>query len=98
MIMLKIAKKIFLIPVWILLTIVGFGIKALVHIISVAKGILGLGLTALILGTIVCYQDWLQLAFLLCMSGVLFLIVFAGAAVDVAFDLAREKVSAMITG
>lgn len=98
MIMLNIAKKIFLIPVWILLTIVGFGIKALVHIISVAKGILGLGLTALILGTIVCYRDWGQVVFLLCMSGFLFLIVFAGVSVDLAFDLAREKISAMITG
>lgn len=97
MIILKIAKKLFLIPVWFLLSIVGLGIKALVHIISVAKGILGLGITALIMGTIVCYRDWVQVFFLLCMSGILFLIVFAGVSIDLAFDLAREKIFAMIT-
>lgn len=55
------------------------------------KKILGLGIMALFIGTVICYQDWLQAAFLACMGGVLIFILFAGEFIDTVIDLLREK-------
>lgn len=55
------------------------------------KKILGLGIMALFIGTVICYQDWLQAAFLVCMGGVLIFILFAGEFIDIVIDLLREK-------
>ena len=66
--------------------------KVLVHMVSIAKKILGLGIIGLLIGTVICYQDWLQAAFLICMGGVLLFILFVG----VFMDLVREKISTLI--
>ena len=74
---LKVAGKVLLIPLWFIISIIGAGVKLLVHMVAIAKKILGLGIMALFIGTVICYQDWQQAAFLACMGGVLIVILFA---------------------
>lgn len=62
------------------------------------KKILGFGIMALLIGTVICYQDWLQAAFLACMGGVLISVLFAGEFIDTVIDLLREKICALILG
>ena len=62
------------------------------------KKILGFGIMALFIGTVICYQDWLQAAFLACMGGVLIFILFAGEFIDAVVDLVREKIGELILG
>ena len=61
---LKVAGKVLLIPLWFIISIIGAGVKLLVHMVAIAKKILGLGIMALFIGTVICYQDWLQATFL----------------------------------
>ncbi|WP_288200373.1 hypothetical protein, partial [Blautia sp. CAG:257] len=79
---LKVAGKVLLIPLWFIISIIGAGVKLLVHMVAIAKKILGFGIMALLIGTVICYQDWLQAAFLACMGGVLISILFAGEFID----------------
>ena len=95
---LKVAGKVLLIPLWFIISIIGAGVKLLVHMVAIAKKILGLGIMALFIGTVICYQDWLQAAFLVCMGGVLIFILFAGEFIDTVIDLLREKICALILG
>ncbi len=93
---LKVAGKVLLIPLWFIISIIGAGVKLLVHMVAIAKKILGLGIMTLIIGTVICYQDWLQVAFLACMGGTLLFILFTGEFIDTVIDLLREKVTALI--
>jgi hypothetical protein len=95
---LKVAGKVLLIPLWFIISIIGAGVKLLVHMVAIAKKILGFGIMALLIGTVICYQDWLQAAFLACMGGVLISILFAGEFIDTVIDLLREKICALILG
>ena len=70
----------------------------LVHMVAIAKKILGFGIVVLFIGTVLCYQDWIQAAFLACMGGVLKFIVFAGEFIDAVMDLFRERICALILG
>ena len=97
-IILKVAGKVLLIPLWFIISIIGAGVKLLVHMVAIAKKILGLGIMALFIGTVICYQDWLQAAFLACMGGVLIVILFAGEFIDAVVDLVREKIGELILG
>ena len=95
---LKVAGKGLLIPLWFIISIIGAGVKLVVHMVEVAKKILGLGIVALFIGTVICYQDWIQAAFLACMGGILLFILFAGEFIDTVIDLLREKICALILG
>ena len=95
---LKVAGKVLLIPLWFIISIIDAGVKLLVHMVAIAKKILGLGIMALFIGTVICYQDWLQAAFLACMGGVLIVILFAGEFIDAVVDLVREKIGELILG
>ena len=79
-------------------SIIGVGVKLLVHMVAIAKKILGFGIVVLFIGTVLCYQDWIQAAFLACMGGVLKFIVFAGEFIDAVMDLFRERICALILG
>ena len=92
----KIVRKVLLIPLWFIISIIGAGVKLLVHMVAIAKKILGLGIMTLFIGTVICYQDWIQAAFLACMGGVLIFIVFVEDFLDTVFDLVREKICALI--
>ena len=45
------------------------------------------------IGTIVCYQDWVQVAVLLCIEAAAFLILFCGCFIEVTVDMLRGYVS-----
>ena len=89
---LKVAGKVLLIPLWFIISIIGAGVKLVVHMVEVAKKILGLGIVALFIGTVICYQDWIQAAFLACMGGVLMFIVFFGEFIDAVMVLASGRI------
>ena len=95
---LKVSGKVLLIPLWFIVSIIGVGVKLLVHMVAIAKKILGFGIVVLFIGTVLCYQDWIQAAFLACMGGVLKFIVFAGEFIDAVMDLFRERICALILG
>ena len=96
MYILKVAGKVLLIPLWFIISIIGVGVKLVVHMVAIAKKILGLGIMALFIGTVICYQDWLQAAFLACMGSVLVFILLTGEFVDMVIDFLREKICALI--
>lgn len=88
---LKLIGKILLIPVWFILIIVGILVKLVVNMVSIAKSFVVLGMVALAIGTIICYQDWVQVVFLFCLIVSAFLVLYVSVFIDVAIDLAREK-------
>ena len=89
---LKLIGKILLLPVWLVLLVVGIPVKLIVNMISIAKSFVVLGLVALAIGTIIFYQDWMQVAFLLCLIVSAFLVLYVSAFIDAAIDLARKKI------
>ena len=91
MVILKLAGRVLLVPLWFIISIIGAGVKLLVHMVAI-------GIMALLIGTVICYQDWLQAAFLACMGGVLISVLFAGEFIDTVIDLLREKICALILG
>ena len=88
---LKLIGKILLIPVWFILIIVGILVKLVVNMVSIAKSFVVIGLVALAIGTIICYQDWVQVVFLFCLIVSAFLVFYISVFIDAAIDLAREK-------
>ena len=88
---LKLIGKILLLPVWLVLLVVGIPVKLIVNMISIAKSFVVLGLVGLAIGTIIFYQDWMQVAFLLCLIVSAFLVFYVSVFIDAAIDLAREK-------
>ena len=89
---LKLIGKILLLPVWLVLLVVGIPVKLIVNMISIAKSFVVLGLVGLAIGTIIFYQDWMQVAFLLCLIVSAFLVLYVSVFIDAAIDLAREKI------
>ena len=88
---LRLIGKILLIPVWFILIIVGILVKLVVNMVSIAKSFVVLGLVTLAIGTIICYQDWVQVAFLFCLIVSAFLVLYVSVFIDAAINLAREK-------
>lgn len=92
MFILNFAGKIVLFPVWVILTVVGIGVKILVEMYSIIRGFFGLLLATLILGTAICYHDWIQIAALAVASAILYLVLFAGVFIDSILDVTRENI------
>ena len=81
MFILKLAGKILLLPVWLILFVIGLVVKMTVQTYAVVRGILGFIFTLLIIATAYCYHDWVQVVFL-----------FAGVFVDTVLDMTRERI------
>lgn len=92
MFILKLAGKILLLPVWLILFVIGLAVKMTVQIYAVVRGILGFIFTLLIIATAYCYHDWVQVAFLFSLSVILYLILSAGVFVDTVLDMTRERI------
>ena len=92
MFILKLAGKILLLPVWLILFVIGLAVKMTVQTYAVVRGILGFIFTLLIIATAYCYHDWVQVAFLFVLSVILYLILFAGVFVDTVLDMTRESI------
>ena len=78
MFVLRLLGKVLLIPVWLLVAAAWIFVKIMVSIYSFARGFAVFGLGALIVGTLICYHDWKQVLFLMCLYGVTFVVLFAG--------------------
>ena len=92
MFIIKLAGKILLVPVWLILFVIGLAVKMTVQTYAVVRGILGFIFTLLIIATTYCYHDWVQVAFLFVLSTILYLILFAGVVVDTVLDMTRESI------
>lgn len=84
------------IPVWILVAIAWMLVKAVVVIYSFTRGFVVFGLGALMVGTLFCYHDWMQVLFLICIYGVTFSVLFAGVFVEVRLETARTLIGKII--
>ena len=96
MIILKLIEKLILLPVWIILAVDPPAppcIKLTVNLYGFIKGVFTFLLILLMIGTIVCYQDWVQVAALLCIEAAAFLILFCGCFIEVTVDMLRGYVS-----
>ena len=60
MFILKLAGKILLLPVWLILFVIGLAVKMTVQTYAVVRGILGFIFTLLIIATAYCYHDWVN--------------------------------------
>lgn len=96
MFLLRLIGKVLLIPVWILVAIAWIFVKAVVSIYSFARGFVVLGLGALMIGTLICYHDWKQVLFLMCLYGVTFTVLFAGVFIEVFFEKITSYVGKII--
>ena len=93
---LKLIGKILLLPVWLVLLVVGIPVKLIVNMVAIVKSSVVLLLVALAIGTIICYKDWVQVLFLLCMIISAFLVLYGSVFVEVVIGLAREKIERII--
>ena len=66
--------------------------KILVQMYSIVRGIFGLLLVGLILGTAICYHDWVQVAALAIAGAILYMVLFAGVFIDTLLDMTRENI------
>lgn len=92
MFVLRLIGKVLLVPVWILAAIAWILVKAVVSIYSFARGFVVFGLGVLIIGTLICYHDWKQVLFLMCLYGVTFAVLFAGVFIEVGLESIRTLV------
>ena len=93
MIILKLIEKLILLPIWIILALISLCIKLTVNLYGFIKGVFTFLLILLMIGTIVCYQDWVQVAALLFIEAAAFLILFCGCFIEVTVDMLRGYVS-----
>ena len=93
---LNLIGKILLLPVWLVLVVVVIPVKLIVNMVAIVKSSVVLLLVALAIGTIICYKDWVQVLFLLCMIISAFLVLYGSVFVEVVIDLAREKIERII--
>lgn len=96
MFVLKLLGKVLLIPVWILVAIAWIFVKAVVSIYSFARGFVVFGLGALVIGTLICYNDWKQVLFLICLYGATFTVLCAGVFIEVGLESIRTAVGGII--
>ena len=96
MFIVKIIGKILLIPVWIITAAMEVVVSIVVGILGFARVISGIALTLLLIGTIVCYQDLMQVVFLLALIMIGYLLLFAGVTIEVILETIRRKVGDMI--
>lgn len=96
MFLLRLVGKVMLIPVWILVVIAWIFVKVVVSIYSFARGFVVLGLGVLIVGTLLCYHDWKQVMFLMCLYGITFAVLFAGVFVEVELEDIRRLIGKII--
>lgn len=94
--LLKVPFKILLIPVWLLLAAAWAVVGLFVNIYGGGRAVVSFFLTLLLIGVIVCYQDWVQAAVLIVMYLLLFIVLFIGTALQVILEEIWEKVGELI--
>ena len=87
----KIPLKLILIPVWLLLAVVGVIVSFIVSIYNFGRAIAAFILILLLIGVLVCYQDWIQAGILITLYLILFALLFVGMAVEVILEELRRR-------
>ena len=78
----KLPLKLILIPVWLLLAVAGLIVSLIVGIYNFGRTIAAFILILLLIGVLVCYQDWIQAGILVTLYLILFALLFVGTAVE----------------
>lgn len=97
MFLLRLIGKVLLIPVWILVAIAWIFVKAVVSIYSFAREFVVFGLGALMIGTLICYHDWKQFSFLLCIAGISLVLLLIGTSIELSFEKIKKIVGNAIS-
>lgn len=96
MLVLKILKRIILIPIWFLVTIVHFLIKLAIEVFCIGKGLASLILGFMLLGTLIWYREWIRFAILAAASGILLIFLWTGVFLEVMIETVKEKIEELI--
>ena len=96
MYIIKFILKLLLVPVWLILTFICLVIGLFVTIYGTGRSIAALILSALFLGVIFCYHDWIQAILLIVIYIFLFAILFIGVAMQAYLEHLRNKVVDLI--
>ena len=96
MFIVKLIGKILLIPVWIVVAVMNVLVSVTVTLFEFARVISSILLTLLLIGTLICYHDVIQIVFLLALILTGFLILFAGVSIEILLETVRRKIGNMI--
>lgn len=96
MIVLRMAGKILLLPVWLLLATVHLLVKIAVEIYCIGKGLINLILGFMLIGTLLWYRQWERFALLAVTSGILLFILWIGVFMEVILESAQYKIRELI--
>ena len=86
MFIVKLVGKILLVPVWIIMILITAIVSVAVNILSFARVISGIVLTLLLIGTLLCYQDIIQVLFLIVLIMIGYLLLFVGVTIEVILE------------
>ena len=96
MFIVKLIGKILLIPVWIIVAVLTVVASVMVTVFGFARVISSIVLTKLLIGTLICYHDVIQIIFLLALILTGFLMLFAGVTIEMILEATRRKIGNMI--
>ncbi len=97
MFLLRAIKFVLLLPVWILIALLEVMAKLAVKVISICHGLLGFGLTGLLIGTLLWYRDsgWRYIMLFVC-AGAGMVVLMAGIWLELLFEDARKWLGSKI--
>lgn len=96
MFILKLFGKVLLIPVWILVATALILVKTVVAVYCFAREFIVFDLGILMVGTLICYHDWKQVLFLMCIYGLTFAVLLVGVFIEVGLETARALIGKTI--
>lgn len=96
MIILRMAGKILLLPVWLLLATAHLLVKIAVEIYCIGKGLINLILVFMLIGTLLWYRQWEQFALLAVAGGILLFFLWLGVFMEVILESAQHKIGELI--
>lgn len=96
MFILKALRKIVLIPVWILVTLIWLSVKGLLNLYCAIKGFATALLSLMLLGTLIWFHSGMRLAILGVAYGILFLALLAGVLLETAFASLQHRITQLM--
>ena len=91
MIILRMAGKILLLPVWLLLATAHLLVKIAVEIYCIGKGLINLILGFMLIGTLLWYRQWERFALLAVAGGILLFFLWLGVFMEVILESDNTK-------
>ena len=96
MIILRMAGKILLLPVWLLLATAHLLVKIAVEIYCIGKGLINLILGFMLIGTLLWYRQWERFALLAVAGGILLFFLWLGVFMEVILESPHHKIGELI--